>query len=99
MVYNLTEEHRGELKPWADMWIANALSTKAMDDTDRAATVEAINGLYESADLPRPKNIVFVPSPFVLRFAGGFAAAEWYKHHKQEEEAGKEAKATTSKSK
>jgi hypothetical protein len=78
--YTLTPEHRAQLKPWADKWIANAMSTKPMDDADRQAMVAAIEGLYEAAGLkPPPKHrIVFVPSPFVLRFAGGFAAAIWW---------------------
>lgn len=78
--YSLTEEHKKELKPWADKWIANAMSTKPMDEQDREIMKAAIKGLYKSAGLiPPPENrIVFVPSPFVARFAGGFAAAIWY---------------------
>ena len=76
-LYSLTPEHRAQLAPWCNKWIANAMSTKAMDDADRSAMVEAIHGLYDAARLARPKHIVFVPSPFVLRFAGGFAAAIW----------------------
>ena len=75
--YELTPEHRTQLKPWADMWIANAMSTKAMDDNDRDKMRNAIIGQYAAAKLPPPKNIVFVSSPFVLRFAGGFAALIW----------------------
>ena len=78
--YTLTEEHRAQLKPWADKWIANAMSTTPMDDVDRAAMRVAVRGLYEAARLEPPPDhrIVFVPSPFVLRLAGGFAAAIWY---------------------
>ena len=78
--YELTEEHRSQLKPWADKWIANAMSTKPMDDEDRSAMRIAIKGVYEAANLtPPPENrIVFVPSPFVAKFAGGFAAAIWW---------------------
>ncbi|UXR63412.1 SLC13 family permease [Bdellovibrio bacteriovorus] len=78
--YTLTEEHRALLKPHADKWIANAMSTKAMDDHDREEMKKAIKGLYEAAKMtPPPENrIVFVPSPFVARFAGGFAAAIWW---------------------
>ena len=62
--YELTPEHRAQLKPWADKWIANAMSTKPMDDTDREAMRVAVRGLYQAANLtPPPDNrIVFVPS-------------------------------------
>lgn len=78
-LYSLTPEHREQLKPTADWWIANAMSTKAMDDDDKDAMRIAIRGLYEAAGLqpPPPERIIFVPSPFVLRYAGGFAAAIW----------------------
>ena len=77
--YTLTEEHRAQLKPWADKWISNALSTKPMDDMERNEIRVAIEGLYRAANLvpPPPHRIVFVPSPFVLRFAAGFAAGVW----------------------
>jgi len=79
--YELTPEHCEQLKPWADKWIANAMSTKPMDDADRAAMRVAVKGLYEAAALKPPPDhrIVFVPSPFVLRFAGGFAAGIWHR--------------------
>ncbi len=79
-LYKLTPEHEAQLKPWADKWIKNAMSTKAMDDEEKAAMRIAIKGMYEAAKLtPPPENrIVFVPSPFVARFAGGFAAAIWH---------------------
>ena len=74
-LYELTPEHREQLKPWSDKWIATAMSTAPMTDEDREACIVAVNGMYAAAKLPPPKHIVFVPSPFVLRFAGGFAAA------------------------
>ena len=77
-LYSLTTEHRAQLKPWAKRWRSNAMSTAAMTDEDRAACVEAVHGLYAAAKLPPPKHIVFVPSPFVLAFAGGFAAGIWH---------------------
>lgn len=76
--YELTPEHCAQLKPWADRWIANAMSTAAMTDEDRIACREAVIGMYAAAKLPPPKHIVFVPSPFVLAFAGGFSAAIWH---------------------
>ena len=85
--YELTEEHRAQLKPHADWWIKNALSTKAMDDHDRSEMRKAIKGLYESANLvpPPDERIVFVSSPFVARFAGGFAAAIWWLRNNKKE--------------
>ena len=32
--YVLTPEHEKEFKPWAQKWIDNAMSTKAMDEND-----------------------------------------------------------------
>ena len=79
--YTLTEAHRKKLKPWADQWISNAMSTKPMDDEEKEICRKAVKGLYEAAGkVPPPDHrIVFVPSPFVGRFAAGFAAAIWYK--------------------
>ncbi len=76
--YSLTEEHRAQMKPWADKWIANAMSTKPMDDEERAICRKAVAELYEAAGQPAPKRVVFVPSPFVGRFASGFASAVWW---------------------
>lgn len=73
-------DHEARLPEWRDRWIANALSTRAMDEADRAACIVAVHGLYAAAKLPPPKHVVFVPSPFVLTFAGGFAASIWYCH-------------------
>ena len=82
--YILTEEHKKELKPWAEKWIANGLSTKPMDDEDKKQMRIAIKGLYESAGLKAPpeSRIIFVTSPFVIRFAGGFAASILYSRKK-----------------
>jgi len=75
--YKLLPEHEARFPEWRDRWIANAMSTEAMTDEDRAACVEAVHGMYAAAKLPPPKHVVFVPSPFVLAFASGFAAARW----------------------
>jgi len=80
-LYSFTDhpDHEALLGAWTRKWIANAMSTQGMTDSDRAVTRGAILGMYAAAGLPPPKQIVFVPSPFVLRFAGGFAAAIWDK--------------------
>ena len=77
-LYTLTEEHRAQFPAWRDRWIANAMSTEAMTDADRAKCIDAVAGMYRAANLAPPKHIVFVPSPFVMAFAGGFAAARWH---------------------
>ena len=77
-LYELTDEHRAQLKPWTDRWIANAMSTKPMDDEDRKQTRIAIEGTYEAAGKEKPI-VVFAPSPFVAAFATGFASAIWHK--------------------
>src|SRR5690606_35191286 len=79
--FNDHPEHKKELSPWADKWIHNAMSTKPMDDKEKAICREAVKGLYRSANLDPPPDhrIVFVSSPFIMRFAGGFAAAIWHK--------------------
>jgi len=71
-------EHEAHLKAYNDKWIASAISTQPMDESERDICRNAVVKMYEAAKLPAPKHIVFVPSPFVLRFAGGFAAAIWH---------------------
>ncbi len=79
--YELTPEHRAQLAPWAERWTRIIMSTEAMTDSDRERCRTAVNRLYAAANLAPPKHIVFVPSPFVLAFAGGFAAAVWHLAH------------------
>lgn len=78
--YTLTPEHRARLPEWRDKWIANAMSTAAMTEDDRERCRDAVRRLYEAAGLkaPPPHRIVFVPSPFVATYAGGFAAWVWH---------------------
>jgi hypothetical protein len=78
--YKLTKEHEAQFKPWADKWIANAMSTAPYTEEEKEKYRDAVEGLYRAANLtPPPRHrIVFVPSPFVLRFAGGYAAAIWW---------------------
>lgn len=78
--YVLTEEHRQQLRPWADKWIANAMSTEPMTEEDREICRGAVEDLYRAANMdPPPRSrIVFVPSPMVASFAGGFAAWIWH---------------------
>jgi hypothetical protein len=75
--YSLTPEHRAQLKPWSDKFVANAMSTKAMDDEEREICVRAVAGMYAAAGKSAPR-VVFVASPFQARFAGGFSAWVWH---------------------
>jgi hypothetical protein len=77
--YKLLPEHEARFPEWRDKWIANAMSTKAMTEEDRELCRVAVLGMYAAAKLSPPKHIVFVPSPFVLAFAGGFSAAIWFR--------------------
>ncbi|MDE2436465.1 MAG: hypothetical protein KGM49_09410 [Sphingomonadales bacterium] len=77
--YKLKPEHEARFPEWRDRWIANAMSTEAMTEDDRDICRQAVLGMYEAAKLPPPKHIVFVQSPFVLAFAGGFAASIWHR--------------------
>lgn len=73
-LYSLTKEHEARLPEWRDHWIANAMSTRKMDDMDQKITRDAIVGLYQAAGLepPPPNRIIFVSSPFIAAFAAGF---------------------------
>jgi len=73
--YKLTPEHKQELKTYKDKWIKNALSTKPMNDKEKQICKENVINMYKSNNLVPPKNIVFVSSPFILRFASGLAIA------------------------
>lgn len=71
-------EHREQLKPWADKWVANALSTVPMSDTDRSIVHDAVLELYASARLEAPRAVVFCASPMSGTIAAGIAAGIWY---------------------
>ena len=78
--YKLTKEHEAQLPAWRDKFIANTMSTKKMDDEEKEICRKAVKAMYSAADLTPPpdERIVFVSSPFISRFAGGFAAAIWH---------------------
>jgi hypothetical protein len=73
--YELTPEHREQLRPWADRWIKNAMRVTPQTADEKLDYVDHLNALYESADLKKPKTVLFVPSPFAACVIGGFAAA------------------------
>jgi len=70
----LTAAERAAMAEHAQLWIARAMRT---DPIKPDLIVPAIEGLYAAAGLPRPR-VVIVPSPRVMAFAGGFAAAIWH---------------------
>lgn len=75
--FNVSQQQLALIPDYNKQWIDNALSCKPIE-SDRDEIRRNIISLYACAGLPAPKNIVFVPSPFVLTFAGGFAAAIWH---------------------
>jgi hypothetical protein len=86
-LYTLTEEHRAQLKPWADKWIANAMRTGPYAPEERESITAAMRGLYAAANLEAPTREVFAPSPICAAFAAGIASGVWWlrehpeKHH------------------
>ena len=79
--YSLLPHHESQMVAWRDKWIGHALSTQAMTEDEREICRDAVRRLYIAAGLapPSPSRIVFAPSPFVTRFAAGFAAWIWYR--------------------
>lgn len=73
--YELTEEHRAMLQPWAEKWIGNAMSTVPMSSDEKIACAEQVKKMYELHDMKSPKHIIFVPSPIAACIIGGFGAA------------------------
>ena len=79
-LYTLTDEHRAQLEPWRDRWIANAMRTAPQTDEDRAAVRAAMRGMYEAASLEVPDDTrgMFVPSPMVGAIAAPIASGVWW---------------------
>ena len=73
--YKLTNEHQAQLKPWADRWIANAMSTQPMSADDKLDCVTHVNNLYKAANLNPPEHVLFVSSPMALVLVGGLVSA------------------------
>lgn len=77
--YSLTDEHREQLRPWADKWIANALDTRRIGD-DWPKVVEHVQGLYRSANLTPPPDhrVIRVDSPIMGARVATMAAMIWW---------------------
>ena len=76
--YKLTPEHKKQLKPWADKWIKNALSTRRTTKGEKEEIIQQVNKLYGVSGLEKPLNVVFVDSPITGAFAACFASCIWY---------------------
>jgi len=74
-LYALTPEHTAQLKPWADRWIANALSTAPMTEADKLETTNALKALYAACQLNPDPRVVFVSSPFAGAYVAGTVLA------------------------
>jgi len=71
----ITARERERLAAHSDLWIKRAMRT---DPIEPDKIIPAIEGLYKAAGLKRPR-VVIVPSPLVMAFAYGAAAAVWYR--------------------
>ena len=77
-MYELTEEHRAQLKPHADKWIARALRTETMSEKDREIMRAAMRGLYAAAELDTPEREVFGRGAVSTAIAGCLASVVWW---------------------
>ena len=70
----ITPDEKRQMDEIAQLWIGRALRTTPIE---REKIVPAIEGLYAAAKLKKPR-VVIVPSPLVMAYAYGAAAAIWY---------------------
>ena len=70
----ITPDEKRQMDEVAQLWIGRALRTTPIE---REKIVPAIEGLYAAAKLKKPR-VVIVPSPLVMAYAYGAAAAIWY---------------------
>jgi len=70
----VTDQELAKMKIHSQKWIDNAMKT---DHIDKDAITDAIHGLYRVSGLEEPI-VVIVPSPLVMKYAYGAAAAIWY---------------------
>ena len=69
----ITAEEKLRMDDHASSWISNAMRT---DSVDRERLAQAVKDLYRVSGRAEPI-VVIVPSPRIMAFAGGFAAAIW----------------------
>jgi hypothetical protein len=70
----ITEEERERIVAHLALWIQRPFRT---EPADPRLIEEAIKGLYRAANFAEPRVIV-VPSPAVMKIAGGIALTWWY---------------------
>ncbi len=70
----ITDEERAKMAEYVKLWTRRAFRTEPIEPDK---IVPAIKGIYAAANLKEPR-VVIVPSPRVMAFAGGAAAAIWY---------------------
>lgn len=73
--WTLTEEHKKQIPAHNEKWIEIIKSTKPMDAEDRRVTREAIQKLYEHAEIKEKPNVVFTSSP--MQAAVIASSASW----------------------
>jgi hypothetical protein len=78
----VTPEEMIKLKEHAEMWKKRILRTKSVAE-DFPKLRDAIFGIYEAADKPRPI-VILAPSPIAMAYAYGAAAAIWHARSKGE---------------
>jgi hypothetical protein len=71
----ITEDERERMAAHVKLWTERAFRTAPIEP---GKIIPAIEGLYAAAGLKKPR-VVIVPSPLVMAFAYGAAAAIWYK--------------------
>jgi len=77
----ITPEEKVRLDAHAQLWIKRAMRT---DPIDPDKIIPAIEALYAAANLKKPR-VVIVPSPLVMAFAYGAAAAIWHRRKNGEQ--------------
>ena len=79
-LYELTDEHRAQLTPWADRWIANALKTGGYAEGYEEEMYASLDGLYRAADLEAPPHErgVVCGSPVASAMAAAISSGVWW---------------------
>lgn len=76
----ITPEEAVKLKAHAEMWKQRILRTETVNN-DFPTLKAAIQGVYEAAGLKKPI-VILVPSPVIMAYAYGAAAAIWHDRSK-----------------
>lgn len=77
--YKLTVEHKAKIPAIVDKWAKNSISTYQPTEEELHRCKREVRQMYKCAGLTPPPDhrIAIVSSPFVARFAAGFATAIW----------------------